>query len=136
MNRKAFTLTETLITGALFGLSILVSTLLLGTERARTRDAIRIADMTRVASGFALLYSQQATYVPAASGCSQVGRLVSTCTLTTPIGTISDVRDPGRFAYSISRVPDRDDFGVRFTLERRYGTLSAGAHQLTKDGIQ
>lgn len=131
-----FTLTETLITGALFGLAIVVSTLLLSTERARTRDAIRLADMTRVASGFALLFSQQASYAPAAAGCGQIGSAVSSCSITTPLGSVADLRDPSRGAYTIARVPDRDDFGVSFQLERRYGNFAAGQHVLTKAGIQ
>ncbi len=131
-----FTLTETLITGALFGLAILVSTLLLSNERARTRDALRIADMTRLASGFALLYAQQATYAPAAVGCGSVGSLASVCTLTAALGDISTLKDPGRFRYTVSQVPNRDNFAISFRLERRYGPWFAGPHFLTKAGIQ
>lgn len=136
MSRRGFTLTETLIIGALFGLMILVGTLLLGAERARVRDANRIADMTNVASAFGLMFAQKASYADAAAGCSTVGSAVSTCNLNGVVATISEIRDPGRFSYTISRVPDRDDFGVQFRLEKRYGQFLPGSHVLSKTGIQ
>lgn len=136
MQRRAFTLTESLIIGALFGLTILVGTFLLGNERARTRDAERIADMAKLASGFALLYAQDASYAAAGAGCSQVGAPAQNCTLTTQLGDVSAIHDPSRFQYTITRVPDRDDFGLSFQLERGYGQLRAGRHILTKAGIQ
>lgn len=134
--RPGFTFTETLITGALFALLILVGTLLLAQERARTRDAIRIADMTRLAGGFALLYAGQASYAPAAAGCDSVGDEARTCALAGLVGELNTLRDPGRFSYTVSVVPDRENFGVRFRLERGIGPYRAGLHTLTKDGIQ
>lgn len=136
MKQKAFSLTETLIVGALFGLLILAGTLLLSSERARTRDARRIADMTRLAAGFALLFGQKASYADAATGCSTVGTNPASCTLTDVMTNLDQIKDPGRFQYVVSRVPDRDDFAIQFQLERPYGTLLAGKHQLTKAGIQ
>ncbi len=136
MKTKGFTLTETLITGALVGVLIIVGTLLLSMERARTRDAQRLTDMTRLASGFALLYSQKASYADAATGCAAVGVSAAACTLTDTLAGLDGLKDPGRFTYTVSKVPDRDDFGVRFQLERRYGALGAGRHTLTKNGIQ
>lgn len=136
MQRRGFTLTETLITGALFGILLVVATMLLSMERARTRDAQRLGDMTRIASGFALLYAQKASYVDAANGCSKVGDNAATCTLNQVVPGLSDIKDPGRFSYTVSKVPDREDFGIRFRLERRYGSFAAGVHTLTKNGIQ
>lgn len=136
MQRRGFTLTETLITGALFGVLLIIATMVLSMERARTRDAQRIGDMTRIASGFALLYAQKASYADAAAGCSKVGVAASSCTLGEVLPGLEAVKDPGRFSYTVSKVPDRDDFGIRFRLERRYGSLSAGPHTLTKNGIQ
>ena len=135
MKRTAFTLTETLIIGALFGLVIVVGTLLLSTERARTRDATRIADMTRLAAGFALLYGQKASYADAAVGCPAVGSSATQCTLTDVVSGLGQMHDPGHATYTVARVPDQDDFAVSFHLERGYGTLKAGIHYLTKTGI-
>ncbi len=136
MSRRGFTLTETLITGALFGIVILVSTLLLSNERARTRDARRVADMTRAASGFALLFASEASYAPAAVGCPTVGSQLNTCTLTSVLGPLATLHDPGKFSYTISMVPTRENFGVSFHLEHRYENWAAGVHVLTKAGIQ
>lgn len=131
-----FTLTETLIIGALFGLFLLAGTLVLSAERARTRDMKRVADMTRLSTGFALLYGQKANYTNAAAGCPTVGSDATKCTLTDVLDSLSSIADPGRFAYTVARVPDRDDFAIKFRLERTYGTLKAGEHILSKAGIR
>ncbi|MBI3572886.1 MAG: hypothetical protein HY092_01660 [Candidatus Kerfeldbacteria bacterium] len=132
----AFTLTETLIIGALFGIFIVVGTFILSTERARSRDAERVADMTRLAGGFALLYAEKASFADAATGCSQVGVNAATCTLRDIVQGLDAIKDPGRYSYKVTRIPDRDDFGISFHLERRYGSLLAGMHTLSKAGIQ
>jgi putative endonuclease len=131
-----FTLTETLLIGALFGVLILAGTMVLGAERGRTRDMKLIVDMTRLSAGFALLYSQKATYADAAAGCPAVGALATACTLTDVLSSLNGITDPGRYTYSVVRVPDRDDFGIKFRLERTYGTLKAGEHILSKTGIR
>ncbi len=131
-----FTLTETLIVGALFGLFILAGTLILSSERARTRDTKRLADMTRLSAGFALLYGQKASYADAATGCPAVGVDASKCALTEVVTGLDAIKDPGKFSYTVQRVPDRTDFGVAFRLERSYGALKAGAHFLSKAGVR
>lgn len=136
MKHKAFTLTEVLIIGALFGLFVLGGTALLASERARTRDAKRIADMTRLSAGFALLYGQKASYTDAAAGCPKVGSLASSCTLVSFISGLDTVKDPSAFTYSVTRVPDKDDYGISFHLERSYGALQSGVHTLSKAGIR
>jgi len=136
MKHKGFTLTETLIIGALFGLFTLAGTLLLSAERARTRDMKRIVDMTRISAGFALLYGQKATYADAAAGCPTVGSDATTCTLTDVLDRSESIKDPGKFSYTVKTVPDRTNFGITFRLERSYGTLKAGEHVLSKTGIQ
>ncbi len=136
MNRRAFTLTETLIIGALFGAVIIAGSLLLSVERARTRDAKRLTDMTRLAAGFALLYSQKASYADAAAGCSTVDSNPAGCSLAEVVSGLDRLRDPGRYRYTVNRVPDREDFGVAFRLERSYGSLLAGPHVLSKSGIR
>ncbi|MBI2984291.1 MAG: hypothetical protein HYY50_01570 [Candidatus Kerfeldbacteria bacterium] len=134
MIRKGFSFAETLIVGSLFALAVLLGTLLLSGERARTRDAKRIADMTRVAGAMAVLYAQQASYASAAQGCAKIGDAASACTFAAAPGW-GELQDPGRFSYTVVRVPDGDDFGVRFRLERNYGPLRAGPHVVTKTGI-
>lgn len=136
MKQRGFTLTETLIIGALFGMFVLAGTLILSAERARTRDMKRLADMTRISAGFALLYGQKATYADAAAGCPTVGSDATKCTLADVLSNLNSVKDPSRFAYTVARVPNRDDFGIAFRLERTYGPLKAGQHILSKTGIR
>ncbi len=136
MKRSGFTLTETLIIGALFGLFTLAGTLLLSSERARTRDLQRLSDMTRISSGFALLYAQKADYSDAAAGCPTIGSPAASCTLADVLSGVAIIKDPGKFSYRVTQVPDRSNFGISFHLERSYGTLKAGQHTLSKVGIQ
>jgi type II secretory pathway pseudopilin PulG len=136
MERRGFTFTETLIVGVVFAIVLLGGTWLLSMERARARDAMRLADMTRVANAFSLIYAQSASYEAAAAGCQKIAQPVSACTLATDVPGLAEIDDPGRFEYIVTRVPDREDFGIRFRLERSYGTLAAGYHTLSKNGIR
>lgn len=126
----------TLINVAVLALIAAAGILLLFSERAQTRDALRLADMAKVRLGFELLYFEKNSFIEAASGCKEVGALVSTCTLATYVPDIAQIRDPGKFHYTISVVPDSDDYGVQFTLERRRGNLAAGTHTLTHAGVR
>ncbi len=135
-HRPGFTFAETLIVGALFGVFVLAASLLLSIERAKTRDAIRIADMTRVAAAFAVLHAQSASYSGAAEGCGAIGDPVTACSFAGDLTGLGTLQDPGKFKYTVSRVPDRDDFGITFHLERSYQSLAAGQHTLTKTGIR
>lgn len=136
MQKPGFTFSETLIVGALFALFILAGTLVLSMERSRTRDAIRIADMTRVAAAFAVMHAQQASYAAAATGCDQVGDQVADCAFIDVVNGLGQLKDPGRFSYTVATVPDRDGYAIAFKLERGYGILKSGSHTLTQNGIQ
>ena len=68
MQRRGFSLPETLIIGAIAVLLAVVGTGLLSLERARLRDAKRITDITRFAGAFAVLYAQHGGYEQAAVG--------------------------------------------------------------------
>lgn len=110
--------------------------LLLNNEKAKTRDAKRVSDMTRVQAAFELLFSSTASYAGAAdNGCSQVGSLVSQCNLTTFIPAISQLKDPGKFSYKISQVPTDENYVVTFYLEKQYGAFKAGKHTVSPAGI-
>lgn len=134
--KRGFTLTEFLIIGAIIALIAVGGSLLLGIERSRNRDAKRIADMSNIAAGFAVLYAQKGSYIDAAVGCSKVNDAVRRCSLPVLTGLEGELRDPGRFSYRVTRVPDAEDFGITFQLERAYGSLAAGNHVLSKDGIK
>lgn len=110
--------------------------LVLSQERARVRDSRRMVDVVRLQFAFETLYRERASYVEAAAGCSQPGALVSTCSLTTYLPRIAALKDPGRYAYTVEKVPDDKDYAVTFRLERGYDTLAAGKHVLSKNGIR
>lgn len=110
--------------------------LVLSQERARVRDAKRIVDMIKVQYAFETLYREKASYIDAASGCAKTSTPVSTCALSTYLPGITAITDPGKYVYQVVRVPDDQDFGVSFTLERGYESLVKGVHILSKGGIQ
>ncbi|MFA5052310.1 MAG: hypothetical protein WC544_04625 [Patescibacteria group bacterium] len=111
--------------------------LLLNDEKAKTRDAKRMSDMARLQAAFELLYNNSSSYAPAAqSGCDKVGMLASQCDLQTYIPTISQIKDPGKYQYQITGVPDDSSYAVTFHLEKSYDNFSAGKHVLSEDGIK
>ncbi|MFH1028330.1 MAG: hypothetical protein V1791_10040, partial [Pseudomonadota bacterium] len=95
-----------------------------------------LADMTRVQAAMQLLFFEKMSYSEAAEGCPQAGDQVAACGLGRYLPGFGTLRDPGKFAYQVSEVPDSDGYRFEFTLERAYGTLTAGQHYLTKTGIQ
>ena len=135
-NHSGLSLIELLIIIGLFGALITLGLFVLSNERARVRDSQRIADITRVQAAFQLLYFEKASYKEAATGCPKTGDDVNQCGLGKYLNGLGALRDPGRFKYQISRVPDESDYGVAFNLERAYGGLKAGQHVLSKNGIK
>lgn len=109
---------------------------LLNAEHAKTRDAKRLADMSRVQAAFELLYAQQASYVSASSGCDTIGDPVSDCALQDILPGIGTFTDPGSAAYIVSYIPDDQKYEVTFELERSYGDLTAGLHTISPEGLQ
>jgi len=111
--------------------------LMLNNEKAKTRDAKRLSDISRLQAAFQLLYNETASYQQASQGgCDQVGVLVSTCNLANYIPTIAQVKDPGRYSYRVTRVPSQEGFEITFNLEKSYGSLVAGKHTLSQSGIK
>jgi len=110
--------------------------LLLGRERARVRDAVRLMDMTQFSAAMRLVYSEKGSYASAAQGCPTKGTLMSSCSVTPLLASISQLKDPGRFTYQVLDVPDTDSFAIAFTLEQGHGSLARGSHVLTQDGIR
>lgn len=110
---------------------------LINNEKAKTRDARRLSDMARIQAAFEFLYNDTASYQGAAhDGCDATGALVSQCSLKTYLPSIASFKDPGKYRYFMSTVPSDESYAVSFTLEKSYGTLRAGTHVLTPQGIQ
>ncbi len=116
---------------------LFVGVRLISAERAKARDAQRVADMARLQVGFLLLYNRTASYAGAAqNGCGAVNVPVRTCNLAQDFPSISSLRDPRGGDYLVSKVPDATTYEVRFTLEHGATGLAAGLHTLTPAGIR
>jgi len=135
MNQKGLNLKELIIFTALLLLIIVLGILLLRSERARVRDSRRIADMNRLRYGFEVLFNEENSYAQAAEGCDQENSLVSTCNLTQYLPSISSIKDPGKYSYQVKSVPDKENYVIKFTLEKDYKGLAAGQHILDANGI-
>jgi hypothetical protein len=123
------------ILGIIIGL-VATGALMLSRERARVRDAVRLMDMTQFSAAMHLIYSEQGSYASAAQGCPTKGALMSSCTVSPLLASISQLKDPGRFAYLVAEVPDADSYAIVFNLEQGYQSYGRGQHVLTQDGIR
>lgn len=135
-NEQGFSLKELIIFTGLILVVIIFGVLLLNQERQRTRDAVRMADLTQVRFGFEVLFNEKNSYAEAASGCSQINNLVSSCNLSPYLANLSQIKDPGRYSYKITKVPTEKDFEVTFTLEKGYRGLAKGRHTLSAEGFK
>ncbi len=136
-SQKGLSILSIIIIVVVFGATVGGAFVLINNEKAHTRDAVRLSDMTRVQAAFEFLYNQQASYALAAeNGCNQAGMLVSQCSLGEYYSTINQLEDPGKYQYKVSTVPTENEYGITFTLEKDYQNLTAGEHLLTQDGIQ
>lgn len=118
MNNKGLNLKELIIFTALLLLIIVLGILLLRSERARVRDAKRVADMTRLRYGFEILFNEENSYAPAAEGCEQENSLASKCNLSQYLPNISSIKDPGKYSYQVKSVPDKENYVISFSLEK------------------
>lgn len=106
-------------------------------EQGRTRDVQRVADALRIQAAFEKLYLHDRSYAAAAEkGCEVVGQSVRRCRLRDYEEQIAELTDPGDFDYVVSRVPDRENFGVTFTLEHAHKSLAKGEHTISAEGIK
>lgn len=136
-NKKGLTILQILIWVLVFGLLLAGFFLLLNSERAKTRDAKRVSDITRLQAAFEMLYSEKGSYEEAAiGGCQKPGISVRTCKLSKYLPTIASFKDPAGGEYIVSRVPDKSSYEITFILEKNYDSLKAGQHTLTPDGIK
>ncbi|MDD5040085.1 MAG: hypothetical protein PHY34_02960 [Patescibacteria group bacterium] len=136
-SQKGISLPAIIIIAGVFCIVIGGAFFLINNERAKARDAMRLSDMARVQAAFELLFSDTASYEGAAeSGCNTKGMVVSQCNLGTYISSIAEIKDPGKYRYTVSEVPAADKYGVTFQLEKEYQDLSAGKHVLSPSGIR
>ncbi|MFA5069876.1 MAG: prepilin-type N-terminal cleavage/methylation domain-containing protein [Patescibacteria group bacterium] len=136
MDQKGFSLKELLIVISLVLVLIVFGVALISSERAKVRDARRMADLTQVRFGFEVLFQEKNSYAEAAAGCSQVGNLVSACSLGAYLADIASIKDPGRSRYQVTVVPNEENYEVTFFLEKGYDSLKKGKHTLSAVGIR
>src|SRR3990167_3929425 len=74
-------------------------------ENAIVRDMARLEDIRAIQSGFDRMTIQENSYEAAAVGCGDVGDVASACALEDYLTDISLRKDPGDFAYSVTKVP-------------------------------
>ncbi len=136
-NQRGISAVSVIIIIIVFGLVIGVSFLLLNEEKAKSRDAKRMADMARIQAAFELTFAETSSYAMAAqSGCDRTGMAVSQCNLGQYIPTIGQMKDPGKYQYQVTGVPGAESYAITFTLEKSYDNFAAGRHVLSQDGIK
>lgn len=136
-NQKGVNLITVLVWVVVLGLLIGGAFLLVNSERAKTRDAKRLSDISRIQAAFEFLYNDTASYELAAqNGCNKAGMLVSQCNLGQYVPTIAQFTDPGSGTYQVTKVPNAEGYEVTFILERTYASLRAGKHTLSQVGIR
>ena len=146
LNKKGFTLIELLVVIAIIGLLSTLAVVALNTARTKSRDAKRISDVKQIQTALELYYADKGNYPTlvapgAALGAGNYTVLCSTgwsgaaCGggATTYMGQVP--KDPGSTSYTYVSA-DGTTYSIAFTLESGTGSLAAGAHTATPNGIQ
>lgn len=136
-SQKGLSVVQLLIWVLVFGIIIGGVFILINQEKAKTRDAKRISDITRLQAAFEFLFHETNSYVQAGeNGCSKLNDPVSRCNLQKYLPNISDFHDPSGGNYTVTAVPEQDNYEIMFHLEKNYGNLKAGKHTLSPAGIR
>lgn len=126
---------EILLALLVLGGVVFLGVMQLRIERARTRDALRVADMSQLASAFRALASVEGSYQTAGTTCA-AGESVAKCTLAAYLPSIARLADPLGASYLVQKQPGPDGYAVGFTLEQGVPGFARGAHLLSEKGIQ
>lgn len=101
------------------------------------RDMERLSDMRQIQAALDTLYHDEYSYASASvDGCNTEGVPVDQCNIDAYLPGIVYMKDPGEFQYTVATVPDKEKYGIHFTLENDAGSLKKGEHTLTQNGIQ
>lgn len=137
MRPRGFSMISIVIVSLVVLVALYFGVRLIGQERAKARDAQRVADMARLQVGFLLLFNRTSSYASAAvNGCDAVRKPVRTCNLAQDLPNIATFRDPRGGDYLVTKVPDASTYQISFTLEQGATGLAKGSHALTPEGIR
>lgn len=153
MNKKGLSRVQFILMITVFLILIVIGILVIDFYRAKTRDAIRIADMAILQSAMNRLYSDQATYV-LNSEC-KVGNIIGdkqcstalssyinlSTALVDPLGsselcTQENCSNNKACAYTIGQEFNDKEYSIYFNLEKGISGLTSGCHLLTQNGIE
>lgn len=145
--KKGFTLIELLVVIAIIGLLSTLAVVALNSARQKSRDAKRLSDIKQIQTALELYYSDSNAYPAAPAGalgenanalalCSN-GGWKAACVANTDTTYMGQVpADPNTATTHYTYALSGTDYAVTFTLEGKTGSLAAGAHTATPNGIQ
>jgi len=144
LNKKGFTLIELLVVIAIIGLLSTLAVVALNTARMKSRDAKRVSDIKQVQTALELYYADTTAYPAAPTSNLGNGDALALCTggFKAACGATDTVymgqvpRDPGTTVYAYTQTGSGTGYSIAFTLEGTVGSLAAGAHTGTANGIQ
>lgn len=152
-NQKGFTLIELLVVIAIIGLLSSVILVAVYNARAKSRDAKRVGDMTRMVTGFELFNATNRGY-PAASPAGVPAGMSPDYIATLPAApnpadgtcgaTNATTGQPANTYYYIpsgtssvyNGVTIYPDYSYYFCIGTKTGDYAAGTHYLTPKGVQ
>ena len=144
--QKGFTLIELLVVIAIIGLLSTLAVVALNSARQKSRDAKRLSDVKQMQTALELYYSDNNAYPTAPAGAlGENPSALALCTAgwtaapcaantTTYMGQVP--ADPNTATTHYTYALSGTDYAVAFTLEGKTGSLAAGAHAATPNGIQ
>ncbi|MBI3956438.1 MAG: hypothetical protein HY340_00405 [Candidatus Kerfeldbacteria bacterium] len=125
------------LAGAALLLVVVAVQMLFARSSASTRDLRRLTDMREAETLFQRLYRATGSYGAAAQdGCATEGSALAACNAVRIGGSFRHLTDPRGGPYRVTTPPSDIGFAVSFVLEKSYGTLAAGEHVLTQEGIR
>ena len=143
--RKGFTLIELLVVIAIIGLLSTLAIVALNSARQKSRDAKRVSDIKQVQTALELYYSDNNAYAATAAGdlgedptsralCTSGWKAACVAGDVTYMGQVPS--DPDTTLSHYTYALNGTDYTIAFELEGQTGSLGAGAHTATANGIQ
>lgn len=152
LNNKGITVIQWLIFAGILGIVFAASIWLVGISRAKTRDAVRLADIKQIQAGLELFYQQHNNYPLSGEEGAPLGFASSKCLDEQGFGASCSA---GAYLSYIPQAPspadkqcsaadnmyryfseDGNNYLITFCLGRAVGTLPAGLRQASFAGIR